>query len=237
VLSLAALVGCQAGGLESAQNAPLETDAQKASYGIGLQIGGQIAPASEEIQMEAFLRGVQDAMAGRDPAVPQAELQTALELLSERVMTRQQGEMTATADRNAQEGAAYREQNAQKAGVTTTQSGLQYEVMRPGDGPRPDSSDMVTIHYKGTLIDGTQFDSSYDGGAPATFAVTGVIAGFSEGLQLMPVGSQYRFVIPGELAYGPMGSGQLIGPNATLIFEVEMLSIANDSAGAGPGGG
>ncbi|MDH5590726.1 MAG: FKBP-type peptidyl-prolyl cis-trans isomerase, partial [Gemmatimonadota bacterium] len=111
-------------------------------------------------------------------------------------------------------------------GVTTTASGLQYEVLREGDGPRPGPHDQVTIHYRGTLIDGTEFDSSYERGAPLTMGANQFVPGFSEGIQLMETGSQYRFVIPGDIGYGAQGSGGVIGPNATLIFEVELMEIS-----------
>lgn len=116
-------------------------------------------------------------------------------------------------------------ENGAREGVETTASGLQYEVLRPGEGATPAATEMVTIHYKGTLADGTQFDSSYDRGTPATFAVNGVIPGFSEGLQMMQPGSHYRFYIPGDLAYGMQGSQPMIEPMATLVFEVEMIEI------------
>lgn len=223
--ALAGTLACQGGGLDSAQSAPLETDDQKASYAIGLQVGGSLAPAGDMIQMTSFLRGLQDAMAERDPAVDPADLQMVMQAFGQRVEERQQTERAATGTKNQEEGAAFLATNGAKDGVTTTASGLQYEVMRAGDGPLPAPTDRVTIHYRGTLIDGTEFDTSYDG-EPATFNVGGVIQGFSEGLLLMPVGSQYRLVIPGELAYGEGGSGAQIGPHATLIFEVEMLEIA-----------
>jgi FKBP-type peptidyl-prolyl cis-trans isomerase len=215
---------CQ-GGHESAQNAPLETDGQKASYAVGLQLGSQIAPAKDHLSMDAFLRGVQDALAERDPAIEPDSMQAVMGRFSAMIQEEQQAEMAAAAERNEQEGEAYLTTNGAKEGVTTTESGLQYEVLREGTGARPGPDDQVTIHYKGTLIDGTTFDSSYDRGEPATFGVTGVIPGFSEALQLMMVGSQYRFVIPGEIAYGPQGSGGTIPPNATLIFEIELLEI------------
>lgn len=224
-LCVLALAAC-GGGLESAQNATVESEDQKASYAIGLQVGGSLAPADEHVDMQAFLRGVQDAMAGREPVVPPAELQTAMQQFMETMQREQQEEATAAAERNQQAGAEYLAENAAREGVTTTASGLQYEVLRAGDGPSPGPDDRVTIHYRGTLPDGTQFDSSYDRNEPATFAVSGVIPGFSEGLQLMQVGSQYRFVIPGDIAYGPAGSGGVIGPNQTLVFEVELLEIA-----------
>ena len=140
-------------------------------------------------------------------------------------MEAQQAEQTAAAEKNKTEGETYMAENGAKDGVVTTESGLQYEVLREGDGPRPTADDQVSVNYKGTLIDGTQFDSSYDRGEPVVFQVGGVIAGFSEALLLMPVGSQFRVVIPGDLAYGPQGAGGEIGPNATLIFEIELLDI------------
>jgi FKBP-type peptidyl-prolyl cis-trans isomerase len=225
-LTIVAFSACT-GGAASYENAALDTEDQKASYGIGLQMGGQLAAARDDIQIDALVRGLQDAMNGREPAVPQDDLQTAIQSFGQRVMAKQQADHDASAERNRTEGAAYLAENAKKPGVTTTESGLQYEVLREGDGPRPGPDSDVTINYKGTLIDGTQFDSSYDRGEPTTFNVNGVIAGFSEGLKLMPVGSKYRLVIPGDLAYGPGGSGQQIGPFATLIFEVEMLEVGN----------
>jgi FKBP-type peptidyl-prolyl cis-trans isomerase len=203
----------------------LDTEDQKASYGIGHQMGSQLAPAQSHIDMDAFLAGVRDGMAGSDPAVAQAEIQTALQSLSERVNAEETERRAAEGEANAAAGEAFLAENAAKEEVSVTESGLQYEVLREGDGPRPGLEDQVRIHYRGTLIDGTQFDSSYDREQPATFGVSGVISGFSEGLQLMPVGSHYRLFIPSELGYGPGGSGRNIGPNATLIFEVELLEI------------
>jgi FKBP-type peptidyl-prolyl cis-trans isomerase FklB len=205
--------------------ANLDTDSQKASYGIGRQMGQNLRPAEGRLDMAAFLKGLEDAMAGAESAVPESEVQTALQAFSEAVMEEQQAEREATATRNQEEGEAYLAENGAKEGVVTTESGLQYEVLREGEGPLPAADSQVSIHYRGTLLDGTQFDSSYDRGEPAVFGVGGVIAGFGEALQLMPVGSHYRVTIPGDLAYGPGGSGQMIGPNATLIFEIELLEI------------
>ena len=131
----------------------------------------------------------------------------------------------AEAETNREAGAAYQAENGAREGVTTTESGLQYEVITAADGPQPQPTDDVRLHYRGTLIDGTEFDSSYSRGAPSVFSVGGVIAGFSEGLQLMQVGSTYRFVIPSDIGYGAGGAGEDIGPGATLIFEVELLEI------------
>ena len=220
----AALVLSACGGTGSG-NAALDTDDQKASYGIGLDMGRNLAPAKGRLDMAAFTKGVEDAMAGVDPALDQDEIQTALQAFSQSIMEAQQAEQSAASERNKAEGEAFLAENGAKEGVTTTESGLQYEVLRQGDGPRPTADDQVRINYKGTLIDGTQFDSSYDRGEPAVFGVGGVISGFSEALQLMPVGSHFRVVIPSDLAYGPQGTGGDIGPNATLIFEIELLDI------------
>jgi FKBP-type peptidyl-prolyl cis-trans isomerase len=203
----------------------LNTEDQKASYGIGHQMGEQIQAAESRIDLDAFMAGVRDGLAGREPAVPEDEIQTALMALGEAIQEEEMLRYTEEADRNALEGAEFLAENRTKEGVQVTESGLQYEVLREGDGPSPSADDMVSIHYRGTLIDGTQFDSSYDREEPAVFGVGGVISGFGEALQLMNVGSHYRVFIPSELGYGPQGSGQVIGPNATLIFEIELLEI------------
>jgi FKBP-type peptidyl-prolyl cis-trans isomerase FkpA len=221
VLSGAVILGaCQAGGVDSAQNAPLDTDNQKASYAIGLQFGANLLQVKDHVEMASLVRGLQDAIAEKEPVIAEADLQEAMQRFQQMLMEEQNAAMA----ENQQAGEAYLAENAEKDGVTTTASGLQYEILREGDGPKPTPEDQVTIHYRGTLLDGTEFDSSY-GGDPATFPVAGVITGFSEGLQLMSVGSQYRFVIPGALAYGEQGPPG-IPPNATLIFEVEMIGIA-----------
>lgn len=222
-----ALTGCQSGP-PSAQDAPLETEDEIASYGVGMNVGRNLQVAQGRLQMQAFLRGVEDAMAGNDPAVPQEEIQAAVQAFSQSVQEEAQARRAAEGEENQRQGEAFLEENAAKDGVTVTESGLQYEVLEEGDGPTPDPGDQVRLHYTGTLVDGTEFDSSRDGD-PATFEVGGgVIEGFSEGLQLMPVGSTYRFVMPPELGYGEQGSGP-IGPSSTLIFEVELLGIEEGS--------
>jgi FKBP-type peptidyl-prolyl cis-trans isomerase len=221
-----ALLSACSGGDANFDNAALETEDQLASYAVGLNMGGNLAPAEGMLDMPALVRGIQDAMAGADPAVEQAELQAALQAFSTRVQEAETARMEEEAASNQAEGAAFMEENAAREGVMTTESGLQYEVIEPGDGPSPTADDRVRVHYTGTLVDGTEFDSSRDG-EPVEFGLGGVIPGFSEALQLMEVGSTYRFVIPSDLGYGPQGSGGVIGPDATLVFEIELLEIVD----------
>ena len=222
LLAALSVSACEGGPGSSAS---LETDTQKASYAIGRNVGQNLAAASDHLDLDAFSRGVADMMAEREAPVPEEELQAALQAFSQTIREAQDAERTAASETNRREGEAFLAENAEREGVTTTESGLQYEVLEPGDGPTPAADDQVTIHYRGTLPDGTEFDSSYERGQPATFGVSGVIPGFTEALQLMPVGSKYRFVIPSDLAYGPQGSPPAIGPDQALVFEVEMLEI------------
>ena len=220
-----AAAACSAPDAPSGGSASLETNDQKASYGIGLNMGAQLEPAADRIDIAALTRGLEDAMQGNDPAIPDSEMQDILMQFGQDVEAAMNAERDQEGQENAIAGEAYLAQNGRKEGVTTTASGLQYEVLRQGDGPRPTANQQVRLHYRGTLIDGTEFDSSY-GGEPAVFSTGGLIRGFSEALLLMPVGSQYRVVIPSDIAYGPTGGGP-IGPNETLIFESELLGIVD----------
>jgi FKBP-type peptidyl-prolyl cis-trans isomerase FkpA len=216
------LTACQAGGTAS-----LETDDEIASYGFGLDIGRSLEPTLTHLERDALIRGILDFLDGREQEIPQEQLAEVTQRVGALIQEEQNSEREAMTESNRVEGEAYLASNAEEDGVMTTASGLQYEVLRAGEtgGTQPSPANQVTIQYRGTLIDGTEFDSSYSRGQPATFGVTGVIPGFSEGLQLMTVGSQYRFVIPSQIAYGPQGAGADIGPNATLIFEIELLEI------------
>jgi FKBP-type peptidyl-prolyl cis-trans isomerase len=205
--------------------ARLDTDNQKASYGIGLNVGHSLRGAEDSLDMAAFQKGVDDALHQRDPAVPQDQIQAAIQKFAQAVTSAQQQKQAAAAKKNKDEGDAYLKENGAKAGVTTTASGLEYQVITQGTGPKPNAKDSVQVNYTGTLIDGTVFDSSEKHGGPATFDVGGMIPGFTEALELMSEGGKYRFVIPSDLAYGPQGAGEDIGPNATLIFEIELLKI------------
>lgn len=233
-----ALAGCEGTGSADGGEAALETDDQKASYGIGRDIGRNLEPASESLDLDAFVRGVRESLEGTEPALPQEEIQAAVQQFSQQVQQAQQAQRQADAEENRAAGEEFLAEVAERDGVESTESGLLYEVIEEGDGPTPGPEDEVTIHYEGTFPDGTVFDSSRQRGEPATFSVTGVIPGFSEGLQLMPEGSTYKLYIPGQLAYGAQGApAGNIGPNQTLVFEVEMLGVGDTAQAQGSPGG
>ena len=209
----------------------LKTPDEKLSYAIGLEIGTSLKNLPTEIDLAVFVQAVEDGLKGEKPLLTQ---QQALEIKKEfgkKVREERARERTELAEKNQKEGEAFLAENKNKKGVVTTESGLQYVVLHEGDGPKPKATDRVKVHYRGTLIDGTEFDSSYKRGTPATFSLKGVVAGWTEALQLMKVGSKYRLFIPSELAYGKRGRGPKIGPNAVLIFELELLEIAKKPSG------
>ncbi len=191
------------------------SDVESASYLIGYrQAQGVQEQGGEIIDMQAYLLGAQQAIAGEDSQVPLANEEQLMMALSQALMASK-----------AASGEAYMAENAARPGVVTTESGLQYEVLVEGTGPKPQATDTVVTHYHGTLTDGTVFDSSVERGSPASFPVNRVIAGWTEALQMMGVGAKWRLVVPPELAYGERGAGGAIPPNATLVFEVELLEI------------
>ncbi len=197
---------------------------QKVSYGIGRQLGDQLlANPFDGMDIDAVTDGLKDAFAGKEFAVERSELDAAFKEISARI----QAERAEQAKDQAKEGEAFLAENAKKEGVVTLESGLQYEVMTEGSGEKPTKTSTVRTHYHGTLIDGSIFDSSVDRGEPAEFRVDGVIAGWTEALQLMPVGSKWRLSIPYDLAYGERGAGGAIGPYAALVFEVELIAIVS----------
>lgn len=198
-------------------DAVLETDAQKASYGIGLNIGRSLSEIEEHLDMVALMKGVTDALAEAEPALSDEEIDAAMDRFEETVQAEAR-------ERGSREGAAFLEENASREGVVTTESGLQYEVLREGDGDSPRAGQRVVIHYRGSLPDGTEFDSSYDGD-PVNFAVDELVPGFAEALRLMKVGGHMHVAIPSEIAYGEEGSQPVIGPNQVLVFEIELLGI------------
>jgi FKBP-type peptidyl-prolyl cis-trans isomerase FklB len=198
----------------------LKDQKDKASYTIGLNIGRNLSRQRVEVNPDVLAAGIRDAIAGKPQLTDEQQKEVMAQL--EKDMEQKQKEL---AEKNKAEGAKFLEENKKKPGVKTTASGLQYKVLKEGTGAQPKPTDMVTANYRGTLIDGTEFDSSYKRGQPITIPVNGVIKGWSEGLQLMKVGSKYEFFIPPTLAYGERSPSPEIGPNATLIFEVELLGV------------
>lgn len=199
----------------------LESIEQKGGYGIGLQIGQQLLASGMNVDAEGVARGIYDVLNQNPPAIDINEVSKALQELGQRAEAAQAEAFKALEE----EGKAFLEENKKHASVKVTDSGLQYEVLAEGNGKKPSSTDTVRVHYTGSLIDGTVFDSSVTRGTPAEFPVSGVIRGWTEALQMMPVGSKWRLTIPHELAYGERGAGASIPPFATLVFEVELLDV------------
>jgi FKBP-type peptidyl-prolyl cis-trans isomerase len=203
----------------------LKSFEQKLSYMLGQQIGGNIKESPTEIDIDIFVRGIEDSLKGNKSLLSPQETIEIRQQFSRQLQEARNRKMAELSEKNLKDGEAFLAENKAKEGITTTESGLQYKVLKQGDGPKPKSTDTVSVHYRGTLLDGTEFDSSYKRGKPASFKVTGVIRGWTEALQLMNVGSKYQLYIPADLAYGSRGAGQRIGPNSMLIFDVELLSI------------
>ena len=203
----------------------LKSFSEKISYVLGQEIGNSFKESPVEIDLDIFIQGMSDSLKGAKSLLDADETNQIKQEFSRQVQESRQTQMAALSQKNRAEGEAFLAANKNKEGVVTTTSGLQYKVLKKGDGPKPQDNDRVTVHYRGTLLDGTEFDSSYKRGNPATFQVNGVIRGWTEALQLMNVGSKYQLFIPSDLAYGTRGAGRKIGPNSTLIFDVELLGI------------
>ena len=200
----------------------LKNQKEKVSYIIGMDIGSNLKKQSIDIDSNILAKGVKDALAGTKPLLTEQEIQETMMAFQKEMMAKQ----AEVAKKNKAEGEAFLTENKKKEGVKTLLSGLQYKVIKAGTGKKPKSTDTVTAHYRGTLINGTEFDSSYKRGQPATFPVSGgMIPGWTEALQLMEEGAKWQLFIPPNLAYGEQGAGRDIGPNATLIFEIELVSI------------
>jgi FKBP-type peptidyl-prolyl cis-trans isomerase FklB len=203
----------------------LNTQLQKVSYIIGLDIGKNLANQGIDIDSAALAAGVADSFNDSAVKLTESEIQTIMTSFQTELEAKQSKMKAAESDKNTAEGQAFLELNRSKEGVVALASGLQYREIKAGNGKSPKATDQVTTHYKGTLLDGTTFDSSYDRGEPAQFPVNGVIAGWTEALQLMKEGSVWELFIPSKLAYGERGAGGKIGPNATLVFTVELLKV------------
>ena len=213
-------------GSAGAQDAPaLKDQKEKISYIIGMDIGTNFKRQSIDIDPDILGRGIKDGLSGAKPLLSEQETKEVLAAFEKVMRAKQEESRKAIGEKNKKEGEVFLAENKAKEGVKTAPSGLQYKVIKPGTGKKPQATDTVTVHYRGTLADGTEFDSSYRRGKPVTFPVSGVIPGWTEALQLMEEGAKWQVVIPSKLAYGEQGSGQAIGPNATLIFEVELISI------------
>jgi FKBP-type peptidyl-prolyl cis-trans isomerase len=230
----AAKAAAKAGQASAAKKpaAPLElkTDKDKASYAIGMNIGQNLHKQAAELDPAIVQRGIKDSLAGGTMLLTDEQAKAALTVLQGELRKKQEEQMQQVAETNKKEGDAFLAANKTKEGVVTLPSGLQYKILTAGTGPKPSATDSVVCNYKGTLLNGTEFDSSYKRGQPATFPVNGVIKGWTEALQLMPVGSKWQLFIPSELAYGMRGPGGGIGPNSTLVFEVELISIKGKDA-------
>ena len=216
-----------AAALSVALTAPGENKPQlkdlkdKVSYSIGLDLGFNFKKQNLELNPDALLAGVKDALGGKQPLLNENEVKETMTALTKEIEDKQK----AVAEQNVKDGEKFLAENKKKEGVKTTASGLQYKVIKEGTGPQPKLTDSVVANYRGTLINGTEFDSSFKRGQPATFPLTGVIKGWTEALQLMKVGSKYQLFVPADLAYGNRAMGADIGPNSTLIFEVELVGI------------
>jgi FKBP-type peptidyl-prolyl cis-trans isomerase FklB len=205
----------------------LTTQKAKFSYALGMNLGANLRRQSVEVDPNILARGFKDALAGGKTLLTEDEARAVLTAVQNDMRKKGQEKMQQAGEANKKEGEAFLAANKTKDGVVTLPSGLEYKILTPGTGPKPTASDTVVCNYRGTLIDGKEFDSSYKRGQPATFPVGGVIKGWTEALQLMPVGSKWQLFIPSDLAYAERGTGADIGPNATLVFEVELLSIQN----------
>jgi FKBP-type peptidyl-prolyl cis-trans isomerase FklB len=213
-------------GVSAEKTTELKTAKDKLSYSIGFDMGSSIKRNEIDVDPRIVTKAIKDALSGGKPLMTEQEMKESISALQKAMAAKQQERMKAQADKNKKEGVAFLAENKKKEGVTTLPSGLQYMVLSEGKGSHPKATDTVTVQYRGTLIDGTEFDSSYKRGQPTTFALNQVIKGWTEGVQLLKEGGKIKLFVPSELAYGERGAGAQIGPNTSLIFEIELLSVA-----------
>lgn len=226
ILSLSALsLGLIACNDDSAKKLTLDSSTQKASYSYGVDVATRLKQQGIDLDISALNQGIADAYNGSKLALSDEEQIKAKTSFQEELRKQLTAKASVAGEKNLAEGKTFLDENAKKEGIITTDSGLQYKIISSGDGKQPTADDTVTTHYKGTLIDGREFDSSYKRNAPASFPVKGVIKGWTEALQLMHVGDKWQLFIPSDLAYGPTKRSELIEANSTLIFELELLSI------------
>lgn len=223
LIFIASIVSCQN---NSYKDVKISSPEDSLSYAIGLELGKNFVRQELEVDIDVLIAAIKSGYIDSVHTMTEDQTREIITMYQYKKDEERKAKRNADAEKNIKEGEVFLEKNKSKEDVITTESGLQYKVLKKGNGPKPKDTDRVSVHYKGTLLDGTEFDSSIKRGEPATFAVKGVIRGWSEALQLMNVGSKYELYIPGDLAYGPRGNRN-IPPNATLIFEVELLSIEN----------
>jgi len=214
-----------------AEESKFKTPQEELSYVLGMDMGASLKRLGTDVDLKTLMQGLEHTLKGEQTLLTSEQANNIKQAFFKKRQEEQAAEQKAAGERNLKEGEAFLAENKTREGVKTTESGLQYLIVKQGDGPKPKDTDQVKVHYRGTLIDGTEFDSSHKRGEPVTFPVKGVIPGWTEGLQLMPVGSTYKLFIPAKLAYGERGAGRQIGPNATLIFEVELLDIVKPEPG------
>jgi FKBP-type peptidyl-prolyl cis-trans isomerase len=210
---------------EAQEEANLKTQKERLSYSIGVNAGKSLKSMEIDLDLELVIQALRDAYSGSELLMSEEEIRNVLIAYQKERLEKQAEATKLLAEKNKKEGDAFLAENKTKEGVVTLASGLQYKIIKAGEGNKPNDGDTVRVHYRGTLIDGTEFDSSFRRGKPASFRLGNVIAGWTEALKLMPVGSKWQLFIPPDLAYGTRGTGRAIGPNATLIFEVELLAI------------
>lgn len=225
LLAAATVAAFGVSGLALAQDSQLKTEKDKVSYMVGMQVGSSLSQIKEEIDLAVVMKAIESTLKGEAPLLTQEQAMAIQKTFAERLQGKRAAEMQVVASKNKTEGEAFLGKNKTAAGVKTTASGLQYLIVKPGTGPKPAATDTVKVHYTGTTLDGTKFDSSVDRGEPAQFALNAVIPGWTEALALMPVGSKWTLWIPSNLAYGDRGTPGPIGPNATLKFDVELIEI------------
>jgi FKBP-type peptidyl-prolyl cis-trans isomerase FkpA len=231
-VALTAALAAACGKKDGAETTELTTDTQKFGYAIGVDIGKSLSPVKDEVDVNALVQGMEETLAGKTPRLDDETREKIKSEMSRKLQEKQLSERTAKAAAAKEAGEKFLAENGKRSGVKTTASGLQYEIVTEGTGATPKASDKVTVHYKGTLIDGTEFDSSYARGQPVTFPLGNVIPGWTEGLQLVKTGGKAKLFIPSNLAYGERGAGAKIGPNETLVFEVELVAIEKPEAPA-----
>jgi FKBP-type peptidyl-prolyl cis-trans isomerase len=234
VAAISLIAACAKSGdsAKPADASGLKTDAQKFGYSIGVDLGKSLQPVAKYVDVASLKQGLDDISSGGTSKLDDATREEVKNSVAKKMQEEQLAQRADQAKKNQEEGDKFLAENGKKAGVKTTKSGLQYEVLTEGKGKHPTDKDSVTVHYKGTLLNGETFDSSYDRGQPVTFPLGNVIPGWTEGVQLMTVGSKYKFYIPSALGYGERGAGVKIGPNSVLTFEVELLGIGDEKPAA-----